>query len=124
MTELVGIVGAGTMGSGIAQVALEHGHEVVIHDVDAVSLDRGRARIRDGLARRAAKLDLDADSIDAWVDGRLGLLRDAETLDALAAESDVVIEAALEDLELKRAIFRTLDAETAGYDPVPTDADW
>jgi 3-hydroxybutyryl-CoA dehydrogenase len=69
-----------------------------------------RDRVRDGLARRAAKLELDAESIDAWVDGRLAGLREALSLDALGAEADVVIEAAIEDLELKQTIFRTLDA--------------
>jgi 3-hydroxybutyryl-CoA dehydrogenase len=108
--ELVGIVGAGTMGAGIAQVALENGHEVVVHDVDEEAIERGRARIRDGLGRRAAKLELDPDSIDDWVDGRLADLREAETLALLGAEVDVAIEAALEDLELKRDIFRALDA--------------
>ena len=65
------------MGAGIAQLALEAGHEVVLHDVDEAAIERGRAAIRDGLARRAARLDLDADSIDDWVDGRLAGLRDA-----------------------------------------------
>lgn len=109
--DIIGVVGAGTMGAGIAQVGLEHGHEVVLHDVDEAAIERGRARVREGLARRAAKLDLDADSIDDWVDGRLDALRQAETLALLAAETDVVIEAALENLELKRDIFRALDAE-------------
>jgi 3-hydroxybutyryl-CoA dehydrogenase len=107
--ETIGVVGAGTMGAGIAQLALEAGHEVVLNDVDEDAIERGRARIRDGLARRAAKLDLDADTIDDWVDGRLAALRDGHSLDAVAAEADVVIEAALEDLDLKRTIFRTLD---------------
>jgi 3-hydroxybutyryl-CoA dehydrogenase len=108
--ELIGIVGAGAMGAGIAQVALENGHEVVLHDVDEEAIDRGRARIRDGLSRRAAKLELDPDSIDEWVAGRLANLREAETLALLGAEVDVAIEAALEDLDLKREIFRALDA--------------
>jgi len=108
---IVGVVGAGTMGAGIAQVALEAGHEVVLHDVDAVAIERGRARIRDGLERRAAKLGLDADSIDEWVGGRLVSLRDSVTLDGVAAATDLVIEAALEDLELKRTIFAALDRE-------------
>ena len=107
---IVGVVGAGTMGSGIAQVALEAGHEVVLHDVDEEAIERGRTRIREGLVRRAAKLDLDADSIDDWVDGRMAGLRDALTLDALGAEAEVILEAALEELALKRTIFRTLDA--------------
>jgi 3-hydroxybutyryl-CoA dehydrogenase len=108
--ELVGVVGAGTMGAGIAQLALENGHEVVIHDVDDEAIERGRTRIRDGLVRRAANLELDADSIDSWVDGRLADLRESETLASLGAEIDVAIEAALEDLDLKREIFRALDA--------------
>jgi 3-hydroxybutyryl-CoA dehydrogenase len=99
------------MGAGIAQLALEAGHEVVLHDVDEVAIERGRTRIREGLARRAAKLDLDADSIDDWVDGRLAGLRDALTLDAIGAEAEVIVEAAIEDLALKQAIFRALDAD-------------
>jgi 3-hydroxybutyryl-CoA dehydrogenase len=101
------------MGSGIAQLAVEAGHEVVLHDVDEASIQHGRDRVREGLARRAARLELDADSIDDWVDGRLALLRDGHTLDAVGQEADVVIEAALEDLDLKRTIFRTLDAAAA-----------
>ncbi len=108
--SIVGVVGAGTMGAGIAQLALENGHEVVLHDVDEAAIGRGRTRIRDGLARRAARLELDADSVDDWVAGRLARLRDAHTLDAVGAEAEVVIEAALEDRDLKRAIFRALDA--------------
>jgi 3-hydroxybutyryl-CoA dehydrogenase len=110
--ELVGVVGAGTMGAGICQVALEAGHEVVVHDVDPTALDAGLARIRAGLERRAAGLGLDADSTDEWVDGRLAGLREADTLDAVAAEADVVIEAALEDLELKQTIFERLDGSS------------
>jgi 3-hydroxybutyryl-CoA dehydrogenase len=108
---VIGVVGAGTMGAGIAQVALEAGHEVVLQDLDATALERARGRIREGLGRRAGRLGLDAHSIDAWVDGRLTGLRDSLTLDGLAAGADVVIEAALEELELKRTIFRALDAE-------------
>ncbi len=107
--DIVGIVGAGTMGAGIAQVAIEHGHEVVLHDVDDEAIDIGRNRIRDGLSRRAAKLDLDPDSIDEWVDGRMAAVREAETIALLAGETDVVIEAALEDLALKQDVFRALD---------------
>jgi 3-hydroxybutyryl-CoA dehydrogenase len=99
------------MGSGIAQVALEAGWEVLVHDVDGDAIERAAGRIRDGLGRRAAKLDLDADSIDAWVDGRLEKLRHAHILDGLATEAELIVEAALEDLDLKQTIFRALDAE-------------
>lgn len=107
---VVGIVGAGVMGSGIAQVALEADHEVVLHDVDEGAIQSARTRIRDGLTRRSAKLELDADTIDDWVEGRLARLRASVLLDALAGEAGLVIEAALEDLGLKRAVFRALDA--------------
>ncbi len=94
----VGVVGAGTMGAGIAQLALEAGHEVVLYDVDPAASASRIMRIRDGLDRRAARLDLDADAIDDWVDGRLARLRVVAGLDDLAGQPEVVIEAALEDL--------------------------
>ncbi len=108
--DRVGVVGAGTMGAGIAQVALEAGHEVALHDVDPEAFPRARERVREGLARRAARLDLDPDSIDDWVDGRLGRLRPGATLAEMAVTSGLIVEAAREDLPTKRDIFRTLDA--------------
>ena len=112
--ELIGVVGTGTMGAGIAQLALEAGHEVLIHDVDPAAIERGRGRIRAGLERRARRLDLDPDT-------RRGVgrrpparaLRAAATLDVLTdADPGLVIEAVLEDLAAKRAILRALDAAT------------
>jgi 3-hydroxybutyryl-CoA dehydrogenase len=105
----VGIVGAGTMGAGIGQVALEAGCEVVFYDVDEAAVEGGRQRIRDGLTRRAAKLGLDPDATDDWISARLDRVRHVPTVDALADEADLVIESAIEDLALKRTIFRTLD---------------
>ena len=108
---IIGIVGAGIMGSGIAQLALEAGHEVVLHDVDQPALARGWDRIADGLARRAAKAVVaDSAGIDDWVAERIARLRTTEVLEQLGDEADAVIEAALEALELKRTIFRALDA--------------
>ncbi len=111
--ERVGVVGAGTMGAGIAQVAVEAGHEVALHDVDTAAFARASERIRNGLARRAARLELDPDTIDIWVDGRLARLRPGESLEELAATSGIVIEAAREDLATKRDLFRTLDGAAA-----------
>ncbi|HEX5823366.1 MAG TPA: 3-hydroxyacyl-CoA dehydrogenase NAD-binding domain-containing protein, partial [Candidatus Limnocylindrales bacterium] len=73
--SIVGIVGAGIMGSGIGQVGLEAGDEILLHDVDEAAIERATDRIRDGLTRRAAGLELDPDSIDDWVDGRMSRLR-------------------------------------------------
>jgi 3-hydroxybutyryl-CoA dehydrogenase len=109
LPAIVGIVGAGTMGSGIGQVALEAGCEVVFYDVDEEAIEGGRARIRDGLTRRAAKRGLDASDADDWVAARLDRIRHVPTVDGLADEADLVIESALEDLALKRTVFRTLD---------------
>jgi 3-hydroxybutyryl-CoA dehydrogenase len=106
----VGVVGAGTMGAGIAQVALEAGHEVVIHDVDEAAIERGRARIAAGLERSAAKRGEAGDTdVAAVVAEALSRLRDAHTVDEVADEADLVVEAALEDLGLKQAVFRALD---------------
>jgi 3-hydroxybutyryl-CoA dehydrogenase len=98
------------MGAGIAQLAVEAGHRVRLHDVDAAAIERGRSRIRAGLERRALRLDLDPDSADEWVAGRLALIDDAVSIQDAAEQAELVIEAALEDLAAKRAIFVALDA--------------
>jgi 3-hydroxybutyryl-CoA dehydrogenase len=103
---IVGVVGAGTMGAGIAQTALQAGHEVLLNDVDEPAIERGRERINAGLERLVEKGRLDAGMRDA----ALGRLRHAHDLASLAGESDLVIEAAFEDLGLKRELFRALDA--------------
>jgi 3-hydroxybutyryl-CoA dehydrogenase len=108
--SIVGIVGAGTMGSGIGQVALEAGCEVVFYDVDESAVESGRERIRDGLARRAAKRGLDGADAEDWIAVRLDRIRHVPTVDGLADEADIVIESALEDLALKQTVFRTLDS--------------
>ena len=110
---IVGVVGAGTMGAGIAQVCLQAGHEVQVHDVDHERIDRGRARVADGLQRLVDKSRLTPDDRQQMLDS----LHDAHTLEGLAQEADVVIEAALEDLELKRTIFVALGA-SAGLDTI------
>src|SRR5215207_2214234 len=82
----VGVVGAGAMGAGIAQVALEAGSEVVLHDVDPAAIERARERIRDGLERRATKVGMDEGAVEGWVGGRLESLREARTLDTVAGQ--------------------------------------
>jgi 3-hydroxybutyryl-CoA dehydrogenase len=114
---VVAVVGAGTMGAGITQVALEAGWRVRLVDPAAGATDRARERIRDGLGLRASKLEIDADTIDDWVDGRLASLATGGDLEAAAGGSNLVIEAALEDLELKQRLFADLD-EAAGPDPI------
>jgi 3-hydroxybutyryl-CoA dehydrogenase len=105
---LVAVIGAGTMGAGIAQVALEGGWRVALHDAQPGATDRARARIREGLARRAAKSGVDADTLDDWVDGRLARLSTADSAGAAAADAHLAIEAIVEDLEAKRGLFGVL----------------
>jgi 3-hydroxybutyryl-CoA dehydrogenase len=112
---IVGVVGAGTMGAGIGQVCLQAGHEVVLFDIDDAAIERGRSRIAAGLQRLVSKgrlTDDEAQRLEA-------AMRHAYGLDELAAEADVVIEAALEDLGMKESVFRALGA-SAGPDTILT----
>ncbi len=110
-TATVGIVGAGTMGVGIAQVALEAGERVVVHDQDHEALRRAVVRIRDGLDRRRGKQDLaSTGSARLDVDEAMARLGTARDLEGVTAADQVIIETAVEDLEVKRAIFSRLDA--------------
>ncbi|HSL98035.1 MAG TPA: 3-hydroxyacyl-CoA dehydrogenase NAD-binding domain-containing protein [Candidatus Deferrimicrobiaceae bacterium] len=106
------VIGAGTMGAGIAQVALEAGWEVRLHDVTPGAVERARERIRDGLARRAARAVPDPARHDEVVAGQLANLEVAATAPEAAAEAALVIEAVIEDLDAKRALFAELDAVT------------
>jgi 3-hydroxybutyryl-CoA dehydrogenase len=107
----VAIVGAGTMGAGIAQVALEGGWRVTLFDPAGGATDRARSRINEGLARRAAKSG-DADP-EGWTADRLGRLAVSTELGRAVDGAQLVIEAALEDLEVKQALFGELDDAAA-----------
>ena len=106
---IVGVVGAGTMGAGIAQVALEADWEVRLHDAVPGATERARSRIADGLRRRAAKRGLKGRNATAWIDERAGRLTSAPDLGAVSVGTDLIIEAIVEDLEAKRRLFATLD---------------
>ncbi len=108
-SDALGIVGAGTMGAGIAQVALEAGWQVRVFDPLPGAVERGRERVLEGLRRRARKRTLEGRVAAEWVDERLGALTATPDLDGVAS-ADLVIEAAIEDLVAKEAIFAHLDA--------------
>ena len=93
------------MGAGIAQVAVQHGYATVLRDIDQALIDRGIATVEKGLGRLVDKGRLGAAERDAAL-ARLGGGLD---LDALA-DADLVLEAASERLDIKRAIFAELDA--------------
>ena len=100
----VGVVGAGTMGNGIAQVFAQAGLAVRVHDVADGALERARRAIDRSLAKLVEKGKLQAADRDAV----LGRLTFATDLDALK-DSDYLVEAIAEDAEVKRALFRHLD---------------
>jgi 3-hydroxybutyryl-CoA dehydrogenase len=103
--ETVGVIGAGTMGSGIAHVFARSGFRVVLCDVDQRFLDRARAGIRINLGREAAKGKLPEAEIEPAL-ARIQLTTSREVL----ASAQIVVEAAPERFELKAEIFRSLDS--------------
>ena len=103
----VGVVGAGTMGNGIAQVFTHAGFDVRLVDAAAPALDRARAAIEKSLGRFVEKGRLSPADRDA----ALGRLTTGTTIDSLA-DSDYIVEAVFEDLEVKRSLFARLDQIT------------
>ncbi len=106
MTEIhtVGVIGAGTMGSGIAHVFARSGFEVVLCDVEMRFLDRALGQIKTNLGREAAKGKL------AEADIEPTMMRIAPTTDrASLAGTQFVVEAASERFEIKKELFQALD---------------
>jgi 3-hydroxybutyryl-CoA dehydrogenase len=102
--ERVGVVGAGTMGSGIAQVSAVAGYDVVMRDIEAEYVENGFETISDSLGRQIESgtiTESEAEAAEARIEGTT----DLEDL----ADCDVVVEAALEDIDVKRDIFSDLD---------------
>jgi 3-hydroxybutyryl-CoA dehydrogenase len=101
----IGVLGAGQMGSGIAQLAGQCGFDVALADVSRPVAERAKARIADILLRQVAKAKMDAGAREATL-GRIDCANDAEGL----SNCDLVIEAAIENLEVKAALLRRCDA--------------
>ena len=106
------VVGAGTMGNGIAHVFAQHGWDVTLIDTQPAALEKARATIRTNLDRQVKKGAIDA----AAADGVLGRITGAGTPDA-AAGAEIVIEAASENPAVKYSIFESLD-RAAGPDAI------
>jgi len=103
----IAVLGAGTMGNGIAQVFAQGGHPVVLRDVDATALDRAMAHVDKSLARLAEKGKLTADERSA----ALGRIRPTISIEDVAA-ADLVVEAVVENLQVKTQVFGELDRLT------------
>ncbi len=100
----VGVVGAGAMGSGIAQVAAQIGCEVVIRDIEDSYVERAMKNIGKFLSRSVEKGKLQAEEKDAIL-GRIKGTTDMSDI----TDVDFVIEAVIEDLDLKKRVFKELD---------------
>jgi 3-hydroxybutyryl-CoA dehydrogenase len=103
----VGVVGAGTMGNGIAQVFAHSGYEVILADAVPAALDRAKSTIEKSLGKFVEKGKRSAPDRDA----ALGRLQTTSSLDALASV-DYVVEAIAENVDVKRDVFSRLDAIT------------
>jgi 3-hydroxybutyryl-CoA dehydrogenase len=104
---IVAVLGAGTMGNGIAQVFAQHGHDVVLRDLDGAILDKARGAIAKSLAKLVEKGKLPAQQGDA----ALARIATATDIGAVAA-ADLVVEAIVEKEAVKTATFRELDRIT------------
>jgi 3-hydroxyacyl-CoA dehydrogenase/enoyl-CoA hydratase/3-hydroxybutyryl-CoA epimerase len=107
VVQRVGIVGAGVMGAGIAQLAALKGCQVVVQEVNETALGSGLTRITD-LFRKAAERGVVTPS---EAERRLSAVKGTVNWDGFA-DVDVVVEAAVEDLDAKRAVFRELEKRT------------
>jgi len=105
VNKKVGVVGAGTMGNGIAQVFAVAGYDVTLNDIDQKFLDRGLAAVKKSLARLVEKAKLTADVADAVI----ARIKPSTDLAALG-DCGLVVEAATENLALKCELFRKLDS--------------
>ncbi|MEU5346696.1 3-hydroxyacyl-CoA dehydrogenase family protein [Streptomyces sp. NPDC020766] len=104
MARKLAVIGAGLMGSGIAQVSAQAGWDVVLRDVTDEALTRGTDGIKASYDKFVSKGKLDADAAGQ----ALGRITTTTDLDAVA-DADIVVEAVFEKLEVKHEIFRTLD---------------
>src|SRR5437868_9775296 len=103
--QSVGVIGAGTMGNGIAHVAARSGHKVILHDVEQRFLDRAITTIAKNLDREVTKGRISAADKSSTLSRITPVTRNAAL-----AEADFVIEAVSEDLEAKSKVFQDLDA--------------
>ncbi|SDY66609.1 3-hydroxyacyl-CoA dehydrogenase [Micromonospora pattaloongensis] len=104
MAGRLAVIGAGLMGSGIAQVAARAGWQVTMRDLDDAATRRGLDGIRTSLEKFAAKGTIGADDVEAAL-GRISVTTELEA----AADADIVVEAVFERLDIKQDVFRALD---------------
>ncbi|MBW6494325.1 MAG: 3-hydroxybutyryl-CoA dehydrogenase [Burkholderiaceae bacterium] len=102
--KTIGVIGAGTMGSGIAQVAAEAGFKVIMRDIEDSFVERGIKNISKNLGRAVEKGKKSQDEADQIA----GRISGTSLLDDLK-EADLIIEAVVENMELKKELYGELD---------------
>jgi len=112
MSEIIGVIGAGTMGNGIAQTAANAGFEVVMSDISDDLLERGLANISKSVDRFVKKETMTEDQKNDVL-GRIKTTTDLEDL----GDCRLIVEAATENFDIKRLIFEKLD-QIAGADAI------
>ena len=101
----VGVIGAGTMGQGIAKAFAQNGNEVALCDVKQEWAEGGKAKIESGWARLVSRGKLEQEAVDGWLAAITpGLKED------LCADCDLIVEAAFENMQVKQDTFAQLDA--------------
>lgn len=105
------VIGAGQMGSGIAQVAAQIGVEVTLRDIKQEFVDRGIAGITKNLTKMVEKGKMSAEDKDAT----LSRLKTAVDLTADVCNVDLVVEAAVENMDIKKVIFKELDEKCPAH---------
>lgn len=101
----IGVIGSGAMGSGIAQVAAQAGYEVVVYDQQKAALERAENGLKATLSKLVDKGKISSEDST----GILNRIAFRESLESLAS-SDLVIEAIVENIEVKKTVFRSLEA--------------
>ena len=104
MSEIIGVVGSGSMGSGIAQVAASKGHKVLLYDQNAKALEGAISKISSILHRLVEKGRITENECSGTIE-RINAVSQLESF----KECDFVIEAIIEDLEVKKSLFRKLE---------------
>jgi 3-hydroxybutyryl-CoA dehydrogenase len=104
MSKHLAVIGAGLMGSGIAQVAAAAGYDVLLRDVDDAAIARGRAGIEASYRKFVAKGRMTEEDAEAALARIVGTTQ----LEAVA-KADIVVEAVFEDVDVKRELFKALD---------------
>lgn len=103
--SIIGVVGCGAMGSGIAQVAATAGHKTIVYDSNAAALERARTQLEESLAKLVGKQKISAEKA-----GELSKLIVFTGALADLKVSKLVIEAIVENLEVKQSVFRQLES--------------